>query len=40
MDDLATVLLELPISVVKRADLTRLEPARNAVEVEGVLGLD
>ena len=33
----AAVLLELPVTVVKRADLARLEPARDAVEVEGVL---
>lgn len=37
-DDLSTVLLELPVSVVKRADLTRLQPTRDAVEVESVLG--
>ena len=34
---LPTVLLELPVAVVERADLTCLEPARDAVEVEGVL---
>ena len=34
---LPTILLELPVAVVKRADLTSLEPARDAVEVEGVL---
>ena len=31
------VLLELPLAVVEGADVTRLEPARDAVEVEGVL---
>ena len=31
------VLLELPVTVVERADLTCLEPAGDAVEVEGVL---
>jgi hypothetical protein len=34
---LATILLELPVAVVERADLARLQPARDAVEVEGVL---
>lgn len=34
---LVTVLLELPFSVVERADLTSLQPARDAVEVESVL---
>lgn len=32
-----TILLELPISVIEWADLTRLQPSRNAVEVESVL---
>ncbi len=30
-------LLEFPFAVVQRAHLTRLEPSRNAVEVESVL---
>jgi hypothetical protein len=34
---LPTILLELPVSVVERADLASLEPSRNAVEVECVL---
>jgi hypothetical protein len=34
---LSAVLLELPVSVVKGADLSCLEPSRDAVEVEGVL---
>lgn len=34
---LTAVLLEFPISVVEGADLTRLQPTGNAVEVEGVL---
>lgn len=34
---LPTILLELPVSVVERADLAGLEPSRDAVEVEGVL---
>jgi hypothetical protein len=34
---LSAVLLELPVSVVQRADLSRLEPSRDAVEVEGML---
>lgn len=33
----SSVLLELPVSVVEGADLTCLEPTRDAVEVEGVL---
>ena len=33
----AAVLLELPVSVVKRADRSGLEPSRNAMEVESVL---
>jgi len=33
----ATVFLELPVAVVERADLAGLEPAGDAVEVEGVL---
>jgi hypothetical protein len=34
---LSTVLLELPVSVVQWADLARLEPSGDAVEVESVL---
>jgi hypothetical protein len=34
---LSAVLLELPVPVVERADLARLEPSRDAVEVECVL---
>lgn len=34
---LAAVLLEFPVAVVERADLAGLEPAGDAVEVEGVL---
>lgn len=34
---LSAVLLELPVSVVERADLAGLEPTRDAVEVEGVI---
>jgi hypothetical protein len=34
---LSTVLLELPVPVVQRADLARLEPSRDAVEVERML---
>lgn len=34
---LTTVLLELPVSVVQRADLTGLEPSRDAVEMERML---
>lgn len=33
----SSVLLELPVSVVEGADLTCLEPTRDAVKVEGVL---
>ncbi len=33
----STILLKLPVAVVERADLARLEPAGDAVEVEGVL---
>lgn len=33
----ATIFLELPVPVVERTDLTRLEPAGNAVEVECML---
>ena len=31
------VLLEFPIAVVERADLSGFEPSRNTVEVEGVI---
>lgn len=34
MNDLSTVLLELPVPVVERTNLPRLEPPRNAVKVE------
>jgi len=34
---LSTILLELPVSVVEGADLTRLQPAGNAVEMESVI---
>ena len=34
---LPAILLKFPISVVQRADLTCLEPSRDAVEMEGVL---
>jgi hypothetical protein len=34
---LSAVLLELPVAVVERADLTCLEPSGDAVEVESVL---
>jgi hypothetical protein len=37
MQALAAVLLELPVSVVQGADLSGLQPARNAVEVKCVL---
>jgi hypothetical protein len=37
MHNLATVLLEFPITVVERAHLSGLEPSGDAVEVEGVL---
>ena len=37
VDALPTVLLELPVSVVERADLAGLQPSRDAVEVECVL---
>mmetsp|Transcript_13236 Transcript_13236/g.33618 ORF Transcript_13236/g.33618 Transcript_13236/m.33618 type:complete len:211 (+) Transcript_13236:179-811(+) len=33
----APILLEFPVAVVERADLPRLEPATDAVEVEGVV---
>ena len=35
----AAVLLELPVAVIKRANLAGLEPAGDAVEVEGVLSI-
>jgi hypothetical protein len=31
------VLLEFPLSVIQRADLPRLQPSRNAMEVKGVV---
>ncbi len=34
-----TILLKLPVSVVQGTDLTRLEPARDAVKVKSVLGM-
>lgn len=34
---LATILLKLPVSVVKRADLTGLQPTGDAVKVKSVL---
>jgi hypothetical protein len=34
---LTAILLELPISVVEGADLTGLEPPRDAVEMESML---
>ena len=34
---LPSILLELPVTIVEWADLTGLEPARYAVEMEGVL---
>lgn len=36
-DELVAVLLELPLTVVERADLASLQPTRDAVEMEGVL---
>jgi len=36
-DCLTAVLLELPVSVVQRADLASLEPTRDAMEMEGVI---
>lgn len=33
----SAVLLELPVSVVQGTYLSRLQPARNAVEMEGML---
>jgi len=35
--DLPSVLLEFPVTIIQRADLACLEPARDAVEMEGVL---
>jgi len=35
--DLPAVLLQLPFTVIQRADVSRLQPARNAMEVEGVV---
>ena len=32
-----SLLLEFPFTVVKRADLASLQPARDAVEVKGML---
>lgn len=40
LGSLTAVLLELPVTVVERAHLTGLEPARNAMEVECVLVKD
>jgi len=34
---LTTILLELPVSIIERADLASLQPAGDAVEVEGVI---
>jgi hypothetical protein len=34
---LSTILLEFPVSVVEWADLTRLQPSRNAVKMERVI---
>jgi hypothetical protein len=34
---LATILLELPVAVIQRADLSGLQPSRYAVEVESML---
>jgi hypothetical protein len=36
-DTLTTVLLELPISIVERANLTCLQPTGDAVEMESML---
>jgi hypothetical protein len=37
MHHLSSILLELPVSIVKRAHLSGLQPAGNAVEMEGML---
>lgn len=35
--DLVTIFLELPFSIIQRADLSGLQPTRNAVEVKGMV---
>jgi len=35
--EIKKILLELPLAVVERTDLPGLQPARDAVEVEGML---
>lgn len=37
---LPSILLELPVPVVQRADLAGLQPSRDAVEVECMLDID